>query len=219
MTTVAIHQPNFFPWIGYFEKIAHCDYFVFLDDVQYSKGTMINRTLIPDKRRDMWLTCPVHYKHPAKIRDVMIADDHPWSAKMIRTLEYKYFPELAGKIINIFLETICHNESNLSKFNIYNIMYMSSLLGIQPKKGFVIQSELGEFTSKKTDLIVDIVGYLGGDSYYSGIGSIKYLDVEKMKDCGIDVEFQKTMDFPIYSIFDLLFTEGVDGIKEKGWLR
>ena len=40
---VAIHQPNYLPWLGYFHKIAAADIFVFLDDVPFSKGSYINR--------------------------------------------------------------------------------------------------------------------------------------------------------------------------------
>ena len=45
-TTIAIHQPNFMPWVGYFYKIAKADKFVLLDNAQFSKNSYINRSQI-----------------------------------------------------------------------------------------------------------------------------------------------------------------------------
>ncbi|MBK8563691.1 MAG: WbqC family protein [Saprospiraceae bacterium] len=59
---VAIHQPNYFPWLGYFYKIAACDVFVFHDNVEHSKRYPTRRTLIRKSAEDIapiWLTVPL----------------------------------------------------------------------------------------------------------------------------------------------------------------
>ena len=56
---VAIHQPNFLPWMGYFWKIAHVDRFVFLDNVQFSKGSYQNRVKVKGPQGPHWMTIPV----------------------------------------------------------------------------------------------------------------------------------------------------------------
>ena len=62
MILVAIHQPNFFPWLGYFDKIRRADFFILLDDVQYPKtgaGSWSNRVKVMINGEGRWLTAPV----------------------------------------------------------------------------------------------------------------------------------------------------------------
>ena len=59
---VAIHQPNYLPWLGYFAKIKKCDIFVFLDDVQFSKNSWQNRVHIKSPNGKQFLTQPLN-KH------------------------------------------------------------------------------------------------------------------------------------------------------------
>src|SRR5690348_1614998 len=56
---VAIHQPNYIPWLGYFFKIAHVHQFVFLDTVAFSHGSLVNRNTIKTSTGPAWLTIPV----------------------------------------------------------------------------------------------------------------------------------------------------------------
>ena len=67
----AIHQPNFFPWLGYFEKIKRADVFVFLDHVHYPKsgnsmGSWTNRVKINISAHAKWISCPVVREHGIK---------------------------------------------------------------------------------------------------------------------------------------------------------
>ena len=60
--TVSIHQPNYLPWIGYFNKIVRSDTFVIFDDVQFpvgKKGFFGNRNKIKTNNGELWLTVPV----------------------------------------------------------------------------------------------------------------------------------------------------------------
>jgi len=205
MITVAIHQPNFFPWFGYFDKIKNCDYFVFLDDVQYTRGSMLNRTHVYSTR----ITCPVHYKFGQKIKDILMADPIKWKYKLIKMLSYKYGEDIPTHIYNIILNPI----PLLSLYNSVNIMYVCGMLNIMPKKAFVVQSELGKFSSKGQELIADIVGYLGGDTYYSGVGAKNYMNTAYMNDRGIDVVYQDASKFPKYSIIEYILNNKVELLR------
>ena len=82
--TVAIHQPNYIPWAGYFFKIAHVDTFIFLDDVEYSKNSYINRNQIKTPNGNLWLTVPVHSESESKINEVKISGNI-WVKKHLKT--------------------------------------------------------------------------------------------------------------------------------------
>lgn len=197
MKIVAIHQPNFFPWVGYFDKIKKSDCFIFLDDVQYTRGTMLNRVYLYSSKA----ICPVHYQYGQKIKDVEIVDySNPlWKTKLIKTIRHNCnknkipFPQHIE-------DMILREEKSLCTYNIYNIMDMCSMLGIDlHKKNILRQSELNTFSSRGQELIADIVDLVGGDTYYAGVGSHSYMEESYMDSRGIDVIYQDIMEFPIYS--------------------
>lgn len=210
---VAIHQPNFFPWVGYFDKISRCDYFVFLDDVQYSKGTMTNRTYIKNNNTISYLTCPVSYHHPAQINEVKISDN-PWKEKAIRTINSNYHKNSIYR--DKIKDMIFREEKSLSVYNIQNIIDTCKLIEISPRISFIVQSDMRKITNrnlKGTRLIQDIVTHLGGTIYYSGIGGKSYLNKQEFDNSGIQITYQKTTSFPKTSIIDVLLTYSIDEIK------
>ncbi|MCR4319560.1 MAG: WbqC family protein [Candidatus Brocadiaceae bacterium] len=69
---VEIHQPQYLPWIGYFDKIDRANVFVLLDNVQYKKNEWQNRNRIRTSQGWQWITVTVLYKYPEKINAVKI---------------------------------------------------------------------------------------------------------------------------------------------------
>ncbi|MGE5308553.1 MAG: WbqC family protein, partial [Deltaproteobacteria bacterium] len=68
---LSVHQPQYIPWLGYFDKIARSDAFVFLDCVQYKAREYQNRNRIRRKGGSMWLTVPVVSNGRQPIREVL----------------------------------------------------------------------------------------------------------------------------------------------------
>ena len=62
MSKIAIMQPTFLPWVGYFDLIDQVDIFVFLNDVQFQKQTWQHRNKILTKNGLQWITVPVLQK-------------------------------------------------------------------------------------------------------------------------------------------------------------
>lgn len=219
---VSIHQPNFLPWIGYFYKIVKSDIFVFLDNVQYTKNSFINRNKIKIPQGDIWLTVPISFKFGQLINEVKINNKTDWREKHLKTLEmnYKrtYFYEDVFKIIK---ETYyLKNWQNLSDFNISIIKTITSYLGLNKS---IIKSSSLDVQGKSTKLLIQIVKKVGGNAYLSGFGGIKYQEEELFKKEGIKLVYYNFTS-PIYkqlwskfipnlSIIDLLFNYGKKSIN------
>lgn len=214
---IAIHQPNFLPWTGYFHKISKSDIFVFLDDVQYSKNSFINRNRIKSPDGVLWLTVPVGQKNKfgQSIKDVEIINSEKNLKKVLYSIKVNYsrakhFNELYPLIESVISLNI---NNNLSSLNIQLIEKITEYLNLNTE--FVKASNLDGITGTSTERLVTICKKLGAKKYISGFGGNKYQDVEMFNDAKIKCE---TYDFvhPVYqqlwgdyvpnlSIIDYLF--------------
>src|SRR2546425_5083593 len=87
---VAIHQPHYLPWLGYFAKWAAANRFIFLDTVQYEKNGWQNRNRIKTAGGPRWLTVPVHAHLGTPIRDLTIDTTQQWRERHRRVIEQAY---------------------------------------------------------------------------------------------------------------------------------
>ena len=143
---VAIHQPNFFPWLGYFDKIRRADVFVLLDAVNYPRsgsggmGSWCNRARIAMQGEARWVTCPLRrMRLGSPILAAEIDNSQPWRAKLLRTLEtnYRKAPNYLQTMV-LLDPLISAPETNLAAFNIAAITAIAAYLGLS--SGFVRQS-------------------------------------------------------------------------------
>lgn len=215
-TVVSIHQPNYLPWLGYFNKLANSDVHVFLDDVEFSKNSFINRNRIWFDGKPTWLTIPVFKKyHKANIQDVPLPEDDSWKNRHLVKIEktYKNYPyfEKYFPVLKWYLTDAGMNS--LAELNISLIMWLADELNIASKIRFELSSSLEkDNTKKKTDRLVEIVKAVGGTTYLSGEGGKGYLDVEAFGD--IDVQWQ-SFEYPLgfsadMTVLDVLFAKGPD---------
>lgn len=176
MTTVGIHQPNYFPWVGYFHKIARSEKFIFLDDVQYSKGSYINRTQYLFNDDVLWLTVPCKPKLGTLIQETRVANDK-WQEQHLNKIKSAYskclmFSELWPTFQNWL--SVDANK-NLSDINIYLIKEICIYLDI--KTEFYRSSEIDtgqQLTA--SERLVKLTNLVGGREYFSGRGAKKYQD-------------------------------------------
>lgn len=215
---VAIHQPQYLPWPGYFNKIIKCDIFVFLDDVQYKKNEWQNRNKIKTARGEIWLTVPVHYKFGQKINEVEIDNSIFWAKDHIKTIKINYQKSPFFKDFFPVIEDLLSKKyTKLVEINVASVKSILEYLGI--KKQIIMSSAL-KVETEKTDRLVDICKKLSATVYLSGIGAKGYLEEEKFKKENIKVEFQN-FSISVYpqlyggfisnlSIIDMIFNIGKD---------
>lgn len=219
MTIVAIHQPNYLPWLGYFNKMARSNIFVLLDNVQYTKNGFINRNQIKTPQGASWLTVGVLTKdrYGQLINEVKINNSLPWNSTHEKSIAQNYSQAPYFRNYISFLEDIYHRKwGRLADLNETLIKVMCEILAIRNVK-FIRASEL-KVSGQSTELLVNICKAVGADTYLSGPSGSKYMDEELFKKDGISLRYsdfkhptyrQLWGDFiPDMSIIDLLFNEG-----------
>ena len=216
---VGIHQPNFMPWFGYFNKIYNTEKFVFLDNVECSKNSYFNRNRFKSGSDVFWLTIPISKKSYSKNLKDVSSINTSWVKKHI-----KYFKNSHSKTCEkTFLESIiCTYENFLEKekvsltdFNIEIINNTLSFLDIDVQ--LLRASELNiDNHFKKQDLVLEILKRENASCYISGIGAKSYQKEEDFISAGIDVKYN-VIDPTIESesIIDLILREGRCKTLEK----
>ena len=217
MKVVAIHQPEYLPWLGFFKKMMNVELFVFLDDVQFRKKGWQNRNRIRINDGTTLLSIPVHTHSYPKINEVTIDNEKNWSIRHKKSILYNYARAPYFDEIKDFIESIFEKKFQyLVDLNTEIIKIIMNELEIKSK--IVFSSEL-EISKKGSDRVIDICKAVGADHYITGtFWAESNLRVEEFKKSNIDIEFQK-FQHPIYkqihgefipemSIIDLLFNEG-----------
>lgn len=212
----AIHQPQYLPWLGYFDKLDKADVFVFLDNVQYKKNEWQNRNKIRTARGWQWITVPVRYNFKQLINQVRIDNSKRWSEIHYHSLLTNYNKAPYFNSYSSFFKNIYSQKwEYLVDINIYFIKYLTQILGITTE---LIKASQLDVTGQKTVRLVNICKKLGADTYLSGSGAREYLDLSQFEKNNIKVVFQQ-FHHPVYkqvypgfelcmSIVDLLFNYG-----------
>lgn len=227
---VAIHQPNFFPWLGYFLKIYKSDKFVFLDNVQFprtSRGNWINRVKINIGNEARWLTCPlIREGGVQKINEVEISESSDWKSKILKTVElnYRKTPHFIV-VFELFQNLISCDTSKIAVLNEMAIRNVSEFLSLEVE--FLREStDLGEADSQLSGsaLLADIVCRAGGGGYLAGDGAQGYEDVDEYRKRGLRFEKNNFISLPYsqgktgfvggLSILDAMFHLGADGTRK-----
>jgi hypothetical protein len=183
---VAIHQPQYLPWLGYFDKMLKADVFCYLDSVQYKKNEWQNRNRIRTAQGWQWLTVPVRHRFPERIDAVRIDDSSNWRRKHLEALKthYRRAPYFEAAIESL-AEVYERRWESLSVLNLELIGRLRQMLGLAGKRA-VLASTL-TCTEEPTERLIDICQALGGDTYLAGPGAAHYMDGARFEQRGLRV--------------------------------
>ena len=187
---VSAHQPNFAPWLGFFDKARHSDVVVLLDTVQFIKRGYQNRTRIKAAGGPQWLTVPVISKgrYDQATRDVEIDETARWQSVHLRTLrtvlaKAPYRDALLDLVEPIYAREDVHLLVDL---NVALLRALADRFGIAAR--LVLASEL-DLTGSSTALMVSLTKAVGGDDYLSGPTGRKYLESERFAEAGLGLRY------------------------------
>lgn len=184
---IAITQPCFIPWPGYFWLINYVDELVFLDDVQFDHRSWQHRNFIDLNKEKILITIPVHQRNRSKenINQKKIFHDGDNLKKILKKIYYAYekapfFSKYFKYIEKIFNE----KDDYLIRLNLKLIFFILEELNIKTKMSYSSELKIKE---KKSDLIYEICKKKNCEKYISTIGAKGYIQKEKFYD--IEVNF------------------------------
>ena len=216
---VAIMQPTYLPWIGYFALMKSVDVFIILDSVQFSKRSWQQRNQIKTESGVKWLTVPVisKGKKDQLIADVKIDYSSKFPESHINMIEQNYRKSpFFGDFSEVFFSVLRERHEYLSHLSINLILLIRELLDIKTKikysSDFLTQGS-------KDELLAELCEHVGATEYISPPGSKVYLDdSDAFSKRNIPVKYfnYKYTNYPqlhgefiqYMSVIDLLFNYG-----------
>jgi hypothetical protein len=214
---VAVMQPYFFPYIGYWQLIDEVDLFVIYDDVNYFSKGFINRNYILINERAQRLTLELSMaSQNRKINEIYIRNNSP---NLLKTLKhaYKKRAPFFEEAYDLLQRLILYPEKNLAKYLSYTIQELSYVFRLQTQ--FLLSSSL-ELPSqiRGVNRILKICESINATSYVNLPGGKTLYDFELFKKNGLGLSFiqpdqcpydQRQADFiPSLSIIDRLMFLG-----------
>ena len=184
---VAIHQPQFMPWLGYFDKMDQADFFVLLDNVQYKKNEWQNRNRIKSPKGWQWVTVPVTYRFPERIREVGINRGAPWRRKHREALGPSYartphFDEVMAAVSFIWEDP--RGWEWLWALNLRVIRAFLELGGIGTPLRLASEFSLPEDPNRR---LIEACRALEADTYLAGAGGAGYMDQPAFEEARIKI--------------------------------
>ncbi|MDY6793308.1 MAG: WbqC family protein [Thermodesulfobacteriota bacterium] len=224
MKKIAIMQPTYLPWVGYFALIDRVDEFIFLDSVQFERRSWQQRNRIKGPSGEMMLTVPVHKAPRDKllICNAKIDYTSKFVRKHINALQHAYGKTpFFNKYKTIIFDALNKKPPLLADLNIEIILKVAKILGIQT---IMLRSSELAARGKKDELLFNICRERDAQIYISPPGSVKYLNTSRFFNKDVfPLQYHKYIPQPydqlngdcvLYlAIIDLLFNAGPDSLE------
>jgi hypothetical protein len=219
--SVAIAQPTFIPWMGWFDLADQVDLFIILDDVSFSKQSWQQRNRIRTRNGLEFLTVPVKTagRLGQKISDCEVVDQR-FRVKMVKSLQANYAKAPFFDSIFEDLEATLGKEKNIThliELNCALISWMAIRLGIATP---MIRASTLDADGERGEYVAAICEFVKANRYVSPVGAVQYLieDINSFEKRTIEIRIQVyehpeyiqqfTPFIPFASALDLIFNLG-----------
>lgn len=226
---LAIMQPYFFPYLGYFDLIHSVDLFIIYDTVQYIRRGWINRNRILHQSGTGWqyVTVPVeHAPQTTPIMDTRLAPDGAWRERIGGQLgHYRSAASRAGEAINFVLGSLSTGETTIARLNTCLLERCCELLQIPFRHEYCSALDIRLDPQRSAqERILDLCEFVGANEYVNLPGGVTLYDPEHFEQRGIRLTFRElpsfTYDTPGYafepnlSIIDTLMWKKPEDIRQ-----
>lgn len=185
---IAIHQPEYFPWLGFLDKARRVDVLVLLDSVQFDRASLQHRAKVIGANGVVWLTIPFVHKFPQRIDEVAIAEPR-FAVKHWKSLQACYGRAAGWRDAAAQLEALLATPATtMVDVTIPSVHMLLAAFGVTPPR--VVRSSSMGVTGDKGELVINICRALGATTYLSGRSGATYLDADTMRAAGIALEVQ-----------------------------
>lgn len=219
MTTLAIMQPYFFPYLGYWQLLQAADRFVVYDDVNYIKGGWVNRNRLLIGGQPCYITVPLQQASPfSRICDLRTSARPPWREKLVRMVDlaYRRAPHFE-RVFPVIAAAIRDETANLSEYLTGSLRAVATLLGLPAE---IVSTSRGYRNDalSGTARVLDICRQEAATTYLNLPGGRALYDAEAFRRQGVALRFvevacppyrQRSPGFvPALSIIDTLMELG-----------
>lgn len=188
---IGIHQPNFFPWLGYFHKLSQSDIFIILDTVDIVLGSaksITHRVKIKSNGGEKWLSLPIIKGQSKIIKDIELNNNSEWRVKLINQVGEYYRKAPYFEEVFPFVSDCINNEvNNLSEYNIDIIEKVARKMKIDTP--IIRASELNVSELDRNKRLIQLIQEVNGNIYLSGKGGKSYHDETLFVENNISIEY------------------------------
>jgi hypothetical protein len=224
MKSLAIMQPYFFPYLGYWQLIHAVDRFIIYDDVNYIKGGWINRNRLLINGEPSYITVPLNQSSSNKrICDIALDQSSLWRNKLVKMVEMTYRKSpYFNEVFPMVEKLIRYESNNLSSYLVYQLQTLAVFMGIKSE----IEITSGYYKNEQLSgqaRVLDICKLEKTNIYINLQGGKTLYDEEEFERAGINLKFilmrqlaykQRSVKFfPYLSIIDVLMEVGPVDIK------
>ena len=192
---LAIMQPYFLPYIGYFQLIAAVDLFIVYDNIQYTKKGWINRNRMLQNGKDVMFSLPLKSDSDTlDVRDRELAADFN-REKLLDQFKgsYRRAPYFA-ETFPLLEQIVRYKDANLFRFLHHSIIKTCEHLGVTTKIG--ISSSLAiDHDLKSQNKVLALCRAAGASTYVNAIGGMELYSKETFQENCIELKFVQSKPF------------------------